>query len=42
MSTNQSMKGTVEYITAEVLNFRSCQIINRNFGGCVAFMKLED
>ena len=35
MFTNQSMEGTVEYIKAVVLNFPSCQIINRNFGGCV-------
>ena len=40
--TNQTMEATVEYITADVLNFPSCQIINRNFGGCVVLiMKLE-
>ena len=42
MFANQSMEATVEYITTEVLNFPSCQIIIRNFGGCVFFiMKLE-
>ena len=42
MFANQSMEATVEYITTEVLNFPSCQIIIRNFGGCVVFIiKLE-
>ena len=40
--TNQSMEGTVEDITAVVLNFPSGQIINRISSGYVVFiMKLE-
>ena len=38
MFTNPSMEATVEYITTEVLNFPSCQIIKRNFGECVVFI----